>query len=340
MLRPTVVLGVLLAALTTACTDEITEPNREGLSGRTAGTGRPPKPLTVDPKCLPGCTETDPFPALPGIFLTSGVTPEVCILQGTDHDNDGLSTRCENDLAAAFAPYMRHHSGDDVTRQSYWAARPWTNDRVRLMYLFGYFFDDGVQGGNDMLACKALEALVQFGECEGHHGDSEHVIMDVYYNWTTKHWLLDHFELSHHAGYIKGNKSATKGYPTGFHYSRRLGADPIIWVAQGKHANYPTQAACDAGNGGGYLVDLVVSFDTCGGNNNFFRATTGGTRNIGSNTVRRIDCVDSEVFGYQTPQRQECIWTGAKFTGWQLDRSTWAESYGPILARVGFGQPQ
>jgi hypothetical protein len=334
MLRPMMFLGGLFAVLIIACSEYATQPVNDPAFARSTVNPKPDAPPTADPRCLPGCTEVDSNPTAPGVFLTSAVTPDMCI-SGTDHDGDRLSTRCENDLAAAFAPYMRHHSGDDVTRQGYWAARPWGVDRVRLIYLFGYFFDDGVQG-NDMLACRAIEALVQFGECEGHHGDSEHVILDVYYKPQTKHWLIDHFELSHHTGYIKGNRDAVKGYPLGLKYSRKVGADPIIWVAQGKHANYPTQAACDAGNGGGYLVDLVVSFDTCGGNNDFFRAVTGGNRNVGSNTIRRINQVESEVFGYQTPQREEFMWSASRFYGWQLDHTTSAEGYGPILRRAGF----
>ncbi len=99
--------------------------------------------------------------------------------------------------------------------------------------------------------------------------------------------------MSHHYGYIQTTRSALPGYPN-IQYGGRLGTAPLIWVAQGKHANYTTQQACEAGNGGGFLVDLVFSFDTYGGNNSFFTPSAGGNRNIGSQQQKLINCVASE----------------------------------------------
>jgi hypothetical protein len=286
----------------------------------------------VGPACLPGCTDTDPNPTYPGVYLSSFVNPEECRV-GTDEDLDRLSRRCENDLAYAFAPSMRHHSGDYVQREGYWAAQ-WENyNTVKILYMFGYYVDEGVQGSNNHTACELSSLSL---ECDGHSGDSEHVVLYARYNEITQHWLLYSASLSHHGGHILAI-AGTKGYLTGFAYSRKFGADPIIWVAQGKHANYPSQAACDAGNGGGYLVDLIFSYDTCGGNNSFFRATTGGTRNIGSNAKRILNCILSQNPFYQDPPRRaECFWSDPRFYGWQLDRTTSAAGYSEALTHHGF----
>jgi hypothetical protein len=51
--------------------------------------GRPLDPLAdVTAQCLPGCTEPDPFPTWPGYFLSSAVTPDMCI-DGEYNDIDG-----------------------------------------------------------------------------------------------------------------------------------------------------------------------------------------------------------------------------------------------------------
>lgn len=321
---------IFVATVLASCSDPTSE------SAPISPSGVPAPGFDVGPACLPGCTETDQNPDKPGVFLSTAVTPNTC-RTGTDHDQDGLSSRCENDLAAAFAPYMRHHSGDNVDRQGYWAARPIMNgQQVQIIYMFGYYVDEGVQGNNDYLACKAVTFWEVLGECDGHSGDSEWVVLNVYYNGATEHWLLDKAVLSHHLGKITASRGV-KEYPTGFAYSRRLGADPIIWVAQGKHANYPSQSACDAGNGGGYLVDLLFSFDTCGGNNLFFRASTGGPRNIGSNGTRLLNCVASQDPFHQDPVRDpECFWTAQYFFGWQIDQTTHADGYKFALKDIGF----
>src|SRR2546428_12080639 len=57
------------------------------------------------PLCQLGCNEQDPNPTAPGVFLGSGVTPDVCIMGGqTDADQDDLGDFCEKNLAFAFAP--------------------------------------------------------------------------------------------------------------------------------------------------------------------------------------------------------------------------------------------
>jgi hypothetical protein len=154
------------------------------------------------------------------------------------------------------------------------------------------------------------------------------VALTIYYHAKSAHWLVHSIHLSHHGGYLLGTRS-TLPYPSGIQWSK-LGARPIIWVASGKHANYPSQGACDAGTGGGFLLDVIFSFDSCEGNNAFFSLSAPASRNVGSARVRMIDCVKSQNLFYQDND-QECFWSSARFTGWQLDRTTWATGYRAAL---------
>jgi hypothetical protein len=288
----------------------------------------------ITPACLPGCTDVDPDPEAPGIYLSNFVYPTNCFSVGTDTDQDGLSDRCENDIALAFAPRMRYHQGDDVGRESYWAAKR-EGGMIRVIYLLGYYFDLGLINSNDYIACKLSSVGGILASCDGHHGDSEHIVLTLSYNSTTRHWLLDRAALSHHDGYIQTTKPKGALYPS-MQWGNKIGGAPLIWVAQGKHANYPTQAACDAGNGGGFLIDLVFSYDTCSGNNSFYTPNSGGQRNIGSQLQQLKGCVPSENPFYQVPRREECFWSASRFYGWQIDRTTSSTGYRAHLIRWGF----
>lgn len=87
-----------------------------------------------------------------------------------------------------------------------------------------------------------------------------------------KHWLLDEARYSFHGGYSTYRRGSN-AYPTQLTYPQHPGAHPTAWVAYGKHANYRNQSECDAGNGGGDVVNWVFSFDTCEGNSAFFAST-------------------------------------------------------------------
>ncbi|HEY8197321.1 MAG TPA: hypothetical protein VIG04_10100 [Gemmatimonadales bacterium] len=260
------------------------------------------------------------------MFLTSAVTPFKCFATGptkyTDRDQDGVGDRCENDIAARFVPTFRYSDNDDIGHESYWAAnRVGTTNYIRVLYMINYYFDEGVQ--QNYTLCTLTSLWQTLGECDGHHGDSEHVALTVFYDLATEHWVVNTIHLSHHTNYLIGQPTS-QSYPTGILYNKP-GLGPVIWVAEGKHANYPSQATCEAGTGGGFLIDAIFSYDTCGNNNSFFTLTAPASRNVGSARVRSIDCVLSQNPFYQDPPHpQECFWSNAKFTGWQLDQTTWA----------------
>lgn len=278
------------------------------------------------PLCKLGCIETDPAPNAPGIFLTSAVTDETCFAGGhTDADADGLSDRCETDIAAAFAPELFHWRFDNVGREPHWAARP-SGDQVVIAYLLSYYRDEG----SSAWACS-LPLVAP--HCQGHNGDSEWILLTVYYDWPTHHWLLQQALYSQHTSfgtYARGSNA----YPTALEYPGRLGGYPRSYVAEGKHANYPSRSACNSGG--------TLGTDTCTQVDTAARVAGGGNVNIRSRAVHMAsqDCMVSAnpSYIYYGSGRQECYWTNRRFRGWIPttvggDDST---AYSGILADHGF----
>src|SRR3972149_6604325 len=125
-----------------------------------------------------------------------------------------------------------------------------------LSYLFSYYRDEG----SNAWLCN-LPPPFWHPSCEGHNGDSEAIFLEVYYNFGTRHWVLDNARYSQHGSYptyVRVPSSAT--YPTQLEYPGRLGGYPRAYVSQGKHANYPTTSACNSG--GAFNTDTCVSVDT------------------------------------------------------------------------------
>lgn len=285
----------------------------------------------AQPLCHVGCVETDPFPDSAGVFLGSGVTGDLCFADGgqTDHDGDGLSTFCENNLAAAFAPELYHWAYDEVGREPYWAARPVpasSGDTVKIAYLIGYYRD----AGSSAYLCQ-LPPPLWHPSCEGHNGDSEMILLRVYYNYDTQHWVLSQARYSQHESYGVYDRGSA-AYPTTLTYPAHAGAFPRAYVSQGQHANYSSASECNAGG--------AFNTDTCGQVDTPARLVVGAAYNVGSSAVRLIDCVASRnpAYVYYGSGRQECYWTTRRFRGWipttvgGLDSSPYSER----LAAEGF----
>jgi hypothetical protein len=266
------------------------------------------------------CTPStgDPAPSAPGYYGGGEITDQYCagITGGiNDVDGDLLSDECEQWLALKFAPQMIYDAGDDVRRESYWAAKPVKTGFVRVFYALGYYFD--------------------LGPVDGHHGDSEHIILDLRYNATTKHWYLAGGKLSRHEDYITLTAGAG-GYASIVAYPDRTGGYPQIFVARFKHANYPTRQSCNDGGGAPWPAVILFPTDDCSPNSQIFRPEVNVSRNLGRYAHRLRDCVTSTYSFYQTPVRTECLWSSPYFFGWQQDHSTHATGYGEILLAQGF----
>ena len=81
-------------------------------------------------------------------------------------------------------------------------------------------------------------------------------------------------------------------------------------MAEGKHGNYSSQNTCNQGG--------TFGTDTCTQVNTAARVLASGAYNIGSRTVRLIDCGASRTPSciYYGSGRQECFWTVSNFRGW------------------------
>lgn len=231
---------------------------------------------------------------------------------------------CEKQLAYAFAPELAYFHGDNVGREPRWAARP-LGDEVRIIYLLSYYRDLGP----DFSVCETNFAWLigELDKCSGHAGDSELIVLDVYYNTSTRHWLLNQGIYSQHEGF-KAYTRTTKAYPVSLYYPGKLGGYPRSYVARQKHANYASDAECDAG--------AVLGSDDCS-SDSFARVEAGATLTIGSRAYHNQwqDCMESSNPLFAGNGVIECYWTNRRFSGWQGYRPD-ADPYEPKLAYFGF----
>lgn len=299
----------------------------------------------ITPLCTIGCGETDPWPDAPGVFLGSGVTPSECLGGGhTDADGDGLSDFCEEHLAYAFRPFLLHSMYDNLGRQPYWAARPLGgfDDPVRIAYLLSYYRDEG----SDAYVCSLPGA---HWSCHGHNGDSESIIIDVYYWGSKQHWATDSLRYSQHGVWHPALRGSRDRYVSKFvwydgltptvgsvEYGAHAGAAPIAYVSKGKHANYFDRASCNDGG--------TFSIDTCEDNDQLSRLHAGSYQNIGAPWSPFLDCVvvtDSVHHPYYGSGFEECYWSNtAWFRGWYPLTVGGEDSdpYIETLTHWGFGE--
>ena len=263
-----------------------------------------------------GITAFDPAPQAPGIFLGPAVTAAVCFNGSQlDTDVDGIADVCENALALNFAPQLAYSSSDRVFREMKWVARPLGGGRARVAYLLSYYFDDGLPG------CPFGPIL-----CGGHYGDSEDIVLDLYYNAGTQHWVLHQAMYSVHGNYYTYPRTLT-AFPITLYYPGKPGGYPRVYVSFRKHANYGSDQECDAG---------VFTTDDCKANT-FLQLIPTAAKNIGSRASHTSaqDCMASTNPLYSGNGVTECYWTNRSFGGWQ-GKTPKASAYSPKLSALGF----
>ena len=255
----------------------------------------------------------DPAPTAPGIFLGDAVAPAACTdgIQ-PDSDRDTLADACENALAAAFAPDLAYSSTDRTTREPRWAARPLGSGKVRLAYLLSLHFDLGAYG------CPFGLVI-----CGGHYGDSETIVLDLYYRSSSRHWVLDRAIYSAH-GFYNVYPRLLSTYPS-MNFPAAKGGYPRAFVALRKHALYRSDTECDDGE---------LGLDECRADT-YRRAAATPELNIGSRTTHTAaqDCSRSTMFSSSTAV--ECYWTTRAFGGWQ-GKNPKAGPYSSVLSYFGF----
>lgn len=254
----------------------------------------------------------------PGIDI--GWTAARCTT-APDADADGVADGCETALAAGFAPLMRvddrecgwdARSGRLGGGYLYAVGRPAGSERVRIAYLPAYHVDCGWQ---------APACVVKPGMCRPHTGDSEAVVVEVAFDAASSRWRTEAVFLSAHCHgrsdgrcrWFRGAELATFAWVDG----AERGA-PVVWVARGKHASYPSRRACDSG---------YWYVESCDGNRAAYRfpvvhpGQNAGSRSHPFGAAGGSDCIAADSLHWAgvdaVPGTTECIWReDGEFRGW------------------------
>ncbi|HET9984124.1 MAG TPA: hypothetical protein VFQ38_11075 [Longimicrobiales bacterium] len=257
----------------------------------------------------------------PGAAAIPAVSPAAaCSATAPDADADGLADGCELALARTFAPLLVVRPGgcnwDESVRPArpgggyLFAARPLTDGAVRIAYLPAYHRDCGWHGA---------KCWLPFVDCAPHAGDSEFIVEDVRPDSSLGRWVTEAVFLSAHCFGRHGE--ACRWYRgdelRGFEWDGGERAAPVIWVAEGRQANYPDKGSCDRG---------IHHIDTCDHNalRIIFPIETPA-QNIGSasSPSHAGGCVEGRALwpsSREDPRRTECFWDPANlFAGWQDD---------------------
>ena len=315
-----VTIAACMALVLIACTDfrSIVEPAMDEIkpveptTTATADCGpdpNDPTPGPVDEPCNPGTGGGGGDP-LPRTLQTIQNLAEC--KSGTDSDGDGLSDKCEYEVAWAFSPTMMVHPNDDVTRDEYFVVMPGAGNSIMIFYAFGYHRDNGIP------FCACPEWL------GGKHvGDSEFIVMEITpARGSDNEWGLVYAYLSAHRGRLTDSSVLAGGWNMETDDDGR----PVVWVSEGKHANYISQSACDDGAGG---------FDSCDNNTESTRFWVSSDDNLGQINKRSFSScgVPSRNRGLS---RTECFWDYGKFYGWQKPRGGGAGAYSGFLSAFDF----
>ena len=228
---------------------------------------------------------------------------------GDDADRDGTSDACELGFASAFAPILLQDPADcewrggardgriaggylHVVEQS-------DSARVRVAYLPAYLTDCGWHGA---------KCILPRVDCDAHAGDSELIVVDA----QKAHGVWQPVGV-----FLSGHCFDGESRECRWHRNEDLraldwdGARPVVWVSAGRHANYPSRAACERGH---------YHLDTCDFEPLRVDFPIDAERNLGSAaSPARGGCLPAplEAADRTTPAAEECIWSASSFRGWQ-----------------------
>src|SRR6266576_757962 len=180
--------------------------------------------------------------AAEGLFV-AGWNQSRCLearaLSKWDPDGDTMDNRCEDALAAAFAPGLevaRDCNYDPgVGRQGgeyYYGVRGYHDGSktiVRIAHLPAYYWDCGSPDQGPF----PLPDICPGCFADGHDGDSEFFIVDVQFNDTTRRWVTRQIFLSAHCGTPTGQRCMWYPDPTTTTPIAELPgvtAQPFSWV--------------------------------------------------------------------------------------------------------------
>lgn len=231
-----------------------------------------------------------------------------------DRDRDGLSDSCEVALAHAFAPVLTVRSGGcnwDYETGSlgggyFYAVQP-LDSVIRVAYLPAYFRDCGWSG---------VKCWLPWVDCSPHAGDSEMIAVELQVAGNPARFRATGVFLSAHCF---GRSGGSCRWYRGAELQELdwVGAAPMVWVAEGRNANYASWRTCDGGH---------HSLDTCDDHDVRYYFPIEPHRNIGSRIapqmsdgcVRGSDLADAALDAAAV----ECFWRAdMPFRGWQVGES-------------------
>ncbi len=159
-----------------------------------------------------------------------GVTWVDCVVDPVDADRDGLDDACEEAVVRGFEPELVFGVEETAPeRIPFWAARPDGDQTLRIFYAISYLADAGDP---------------TLGGASGHDGDSEFIVLRVQYDGAGKWSLVEGYLSGHYDTFCDSGG----WFPAeSFAYGGALFGPPLVYVAEGKHANYIDLEACDAG---------------------------------------------------------------------------------------------
>ena len=255
-----------------------------------------------------------------------------------DEDVDGLPDACELAFAQGFAPFFSVRAAGCNWDESVSPPRlggeylflvePLAADRVRIGYLPAYYRDCGWQGPKCWLPVI---------DCSPHAGDSEIMFIDLRQGQQPGRWAVEAIFLSAHCF---GRGEDCRWYRDAdldaFAWAPERPHAPVIWIAEGRQAAYPSRTACDAGH---------WSIDSCDRHDALYRYPVAGlTKNVGSRERPRGGpggCLTPAEAGSRSalplPGAEECFWQpDAPFRGWLgQDGAGGATPYDRYLTEIG-----
>jgi len=223
-------------------------------------------------------------PSLARAGTDIGVRWVDCVVEpALDADLDGLDDACEEAVVLGFEPELVF--GVEETKPArvpFWAARRDGPETMRLFYALSYIDDAGDPDLNGATS---------------HDGDSEFIVLRVQYDGAGVWTLVEGYLSAHYQTFCD---TADWIPATSFQWESDVGGRPLVFVAEGKHANYADLATCDSG---GCFQDHCT--DTT-------REPAGivAGRDLGLRTTPIID-------DFVKNGNSEWYWTNEIFCGWQ-----------------------
>ena len=223
---------------------------------------------------------------------------------------EALTRDCAFQFASRFAPVLAVRSAGcnwDQTHQRLGGGYFFTAQRVdsivRIAYLPAYFRDCGWQG---------VKCWLPAVDCAPHVGDSEFIVIDLIGD-SASTWRVAAIFLSAHCF---GRHDSKCRWYRGADLDRFTWHDATVevWVAEGRHANYPSRKACDKG---------IYSIDTCDRHDARYRFPIAQDRNIGTRDrpARVAGCYSGGDIASTWVDREavECFWRPGPFRGWRTN---------------------